>query len=152
MFGEARKAVLLGNNLGPRIHLRIRFVRIRAIVELRHVLGGGDEGLNMLLGKLDLLHLLRSGHAEIRQSEIQKRREQYTQKPPTRGYRVSVSNERHGMALHLEYIACTPKLWRRHGANHREADVDPQCYRRLMRIIPRQLRSKVLGRGRRLRG
>src|SRR5439155_17020631 len=35
--------------------------RIRAVVEPRHVLGGGHEALNMLLGELDLLHLLRSG-------------------------------------------------------------------------------------------
>jgi hypothetical protein len=42
----------------------IRFVWIRALVELRYVLGGGHEAPNMLL---------------------------------TRGHRVSVSTERHGM-------------------------------------------------------
>src|SRR6266404_4060771 len=96
IFGEARKAVLLGNNPGLRLHLRIRFVRIRAVVEPRHVLGGGHEALNMLLGELDLLHLLRSGCAGIKQGKSQKRREQCTQKVPT------ISNERHGVVLRLD--------------------------------------------------
>jgi len=50
----------------------------------------------MLLGELDLLHLLRSGRAGIKQSESQKRRKQRTQKPPT------ISNERHGVVLRLD--------------------------------------------------
>jgi hypothetical protein len=37
----------------------------------------------MLLGELDLLHLLRSGRAGIKQSESQKRQKQRTQKSPT---------------------------------------------------------------------
>ena len=56
----------------------------------------------MLLGELNLLHLLRGGRAGIKQSESQKRREQHSQKPPTRGYRISVSNEQRGMVLHLD--------------------------------------------------
>src|SRR5262249_17699948 len=64
----------------------------------RNVLVGGHEALNLLLGELDLLHLLRSGRAVIKQSESQKCREQQTQKTPTPGHRVPVSNERHGMA------------------------------------------------------
>src|SRR6266481_764451 len=40
-----------------------RFVLIRAIVDLRHVLVGGHEALNLLLRELDLLHLLRGGRA-----------------------------------------------------------------------------------------
>src|SRR2546430_17459133 len=60
-------------------------------------------------GELDLLHLLRSGRAGIKQSESQKRGEQPTQKPPTRGHRISVSNERHGLVLHLDtYVAHRP--------------------------------------------
>ena len=47
----------------------------------------------MLLDELDLLHLLGSDRVGIKQSESQERRKQHTQKPPTRGYRVSVSNE-----------------------------------------------------------
>src|SRR5262249_32078539 len=89
--GEARKAILLGDSRGLRLHLRIfRFVRLRAIVDLGDVLVGGHEVLNMLVGELDLLHhLLRSGRAWIKQSKSQKRREQRTQKPPT------ILNERH---------------------------------------------------------
>src|SRR5512133_2059759 len=82
ILGEARETVLLGNSPGLRLHLRIRLVRIRAIVELRNVLGGGHEALNMLLGELDLVHFLRSDGAGIKQSESQKRREQRTPKPP----------------------------------------------------------------------
>src|SRR5262249_42203304 len=55
IFVEARKAVLLGNSPRLRLHLWIRFVWICAVVELRHVLGGGHEALDMLLGELDLL-------------------------------------------------------------------------------------------------
>jgi hypothetical protein len=67
----------------------------------------------MLLGELDLLdllhlrrllRLLRSGRAVIKQSESQKCRKQRTQEPPTRGHRVSVSNERHCMVLHLDTL------------------------------------------------
>src|SRR5262249_14086359 len=56
----------------------------------------------MLLGELDLLHLLRSGRAGNKQNGNQKRREPHTQKRPTRGHRVSDANERHGMVLHLD--------------------------------------------------
>jgi hypothetical protein len=56
----------------------------------------------MLFSELDLLHLLRSGRARIKQSESQKRREQYTQKATTGGHGVSLSNERHGLVLHLD--------------------------------------------------
>jgi hypothetical protein len=76
MYGDG------GHAIGLRLHLRIRFVWIRGLVELRHVLGGGHEALNMLLGELDLLHLLRSGRAGIKQSESEKRREQHAQRPP----------------------------------------------------------------------
>src|SRR2546421_11982245 len=41
ILGEAPKAVLLGKSRGLRLHLGIRFVRIRAIVELRNVIVGG---------------------------------------------------------------------------------------------------------------
>src|SRR5262249_48930012 len=102
-----RKATRLGNSPGLRLQLRIRFVRIRAIVELRNVIVGGHEALNMLLGELDLLYLLRNGRAGIEQSESQKRGEQRTQKASTRGHGVSFSNERHGLVLHSRYIACT---------------------------------------------
>src|SRR5262249_38679373 len=93
---ETRKATLLGNSPGLRLHLRIRFVGIRAVVELRHILGGGHEALNMLLGELDLLYLLRNGRAGMKQSESQKRGEQRTEKASARGHGVSLSNERHG--------------------------------------------------------
>src|SRR5207245_11185328 len=92
---EACKGGLLGDSLGLRLHLWVLF-RIRAIVELRHVLVGGHEALNMLLGELDLLRLLRNGRAVIKQSESQKRREQRTQKVPT------ISNERHDVVLRLD--------------------------------------------------
>src|SRR5262249_48665767 len=46
---------LLGDSLGLRLHLRIRFVWVRALVELHHVVVGANEVLNMLLGELDLL-------------------------------------------------------------------------------------------------
>ena len=39
-----------------------------------HLLVGGDESLNMLLGQPDLLHLLRSSSAEINHSKTKKRR------------------------------------------------------------------------------
>ena len=48
MFGKVRKAILLGNHLGLGFYLRIRLVRIRVIVELRHILVCGDEALNMV--------------------------------------------------------------------------------------------------------
>jgi hypothetical protein len=99
----ARKAVFLGDSLGLRLHLRIRFVGIRALVDLSHVLVGRYEVLNMLLSELDLLHLLRSGCAEIKQDESQKRREQCTQKAAAFAHRVSVSNERHGMVSNSIY-------------------------------------------------
>src|SRR5262245_40482220 len=69
---EVRKAILLGNSRSLRLHLQIRFVRIYSLVELRHVLIGGHNALNMLLGELDLLDLLRNGRAGIEQSESQK--------------------------------------------------------------------------------
>src|SRR5262249_58254124 len=72
-----------------------------AIVDPRNVLIGGHEALNMLVGELDLLHLLRRGCAGSKHSESQKSREQHTQKAPTRGHHIRVSNERHGMVLHL---------------------------------------------------
>src|SRR5260370_2688591 len=62
----------------------------------------------MLLGEVDLVHLLRSGRAGIKQSESQKRRQQHSQEAPTRGYRVPVSNERHGMVLHLAAAQGSP--------------------------------------------
>src|SRR5262249_3706714 len=99
---ETRKATLLGNSPGLRLHLRIRFVGIRAVVELRHILGGGHEALNMLLGELDLLYLLRNGRAGMKQSESQKRGEQRTEKASTRRRGVSLSNERHGLGLYLD--------------------------------------------------
>src|SRR5262249_45599721 len=76
-----REAVLLGG-LGLRLHLRIRFVRIRALVELHHVLVGAHEALNMLLGELDLLALLPRGRAGVKQGESQKRGEQRPGDPP----------------------------------------------------------------------
>src|SRR6516165_2373691 len=97
IFIDAREAVLLGDSRGLRLHLRVRFVRIGVRVELSHVLGGGHEALDVLVGELDLFCLLRSGRAEIKHSESQQRRER-TQKPATRARdRKSVSNERHGM-------------------------------------------------------
>src|SRR6516164_7265033 len=75
IFVEAREAVLPGG-LGLHLHLRIRFVWIRAVVEFRHVLAGAHEALNVLLGGLDLLVLLRSSRARIEQGESQKRGEQ----------------------------------------------------------------------------
>src|ERR1700730_11662933 len=124
------KAVLLNHSLGLRLHLRIRFVRSRAIVELCNLLVGSDEALNMLLGEFDLLHLLPSGHAGIKQSESQKRREQHTQKVPT-----PITNERHCMALHLECIACTSQFWPRHDGNRTDGDVDYQCLRQRYAMI-----------------
>ena len=70
---ETRKATLLGNSPGLRLHLRIRFVGIRVVVELSHIFEGSHEALNMLLGELDLIHLLRNGRAGTKQSESQKR-------------------------------------------------------------------------------
>src|SRR5215471_5242060 len=67
-----------------------------AIVEFRHVLVGGHEVLNQLLGKLDLVHLLRSRRVVMKQSESQKCREQRNQNSPT------ISNERHGIALRFD--------------------------------------------------
>jgi hypothetical protein len=55
VFGEARKAIFLDQSLGLRLQFRIRSIWIRAIVELPHMLGHGDEALNMLLGEFDLL-------------------------------------------------------------------------------------------------
>src|SRR5262249_13214734 len=72
IFGDVNKAVLLGNGRGLRLQLWIRFVWTRALVEPRHVLLGGDGTLNMLLGELDLLRLLRSRLAGIEQNESQK--------------------------------------------------------------------------------
>src|SRR5262245_40310585 len=80
ILGEARKAILLGESRSLRLHLRVRFLRIRAIVEFFHVLVGGHKALNQLLGKLDLLHLLRSGRVVMKQRKSQKRREQQTKK------------------------------------------------------------------------
>jgi hypothetical protein len=113
MFGEACKTVLLGNSLGLRHYLRSRVVHIRPI-DLCHLLVGGDESLNLLLSELDLLHVLRSDRAGITQSKTEKRQEQCNQKAPTNRRCVSVSNERHGMTLHLELIACTPQFGPRH--------------------------------------
>src|SRR6516165_12287465 len=96
MFCEACKAVLLSNNLGLRIYLRIRFIQVRTIIELCHLLMGGDEVLDMLLGELDLLHLLRSGYARIKQGESPKRRGQRPEKILARG-RCVFSNKRHGI-------------------------------------------------------
>jgi hypothetical protein len=64
----------------------------------------------MLFSELDLLHLLRSGRAGIKQSESQKRREQYTQKASTGGHGVSLSNERH--VLHLDTLLSLQNLGR----------------------------------------
>ena len=55
----------------------------------------------MLFGELDLLYLLRNGCAWIKQNESQKRGEQRTLKASRRGHGVSLSNERHGLLLHL---------------------------------------------------
>src|SRR5262245_56547001 len=101
-WARLAKPFFLATTTGLRLHLRIRFVRIRAVVEPRHVLGGGHEALNMLLGELDLLYLLRNGRAGMKQSESQKRGEQRTQKASTREHGVSLSNERHGLVLHLD--------------------------------------------------
>src|SRR5207253_4596742 len=81
----SRKNSLLGLQKFP-VPLRREFgckTRLRAIVDLRNVLVGGHEALNLLLGELDLLHLLCSDRAVIKQSESQKCREQQTQKTPT---------------------------------------------------------------------
>src|SRR5262245_61245266 len=103
---------------GLRLHLRVfRFVRLRAIIDLRNVLVGGHEALNMLVGEFDLLQLLRSGRAWTKQSKSQKHRGQQAQKPPTRGHHVSVSNERHGMVLHLDTSLAIPTFWQRHDSN-----------------------------------
>src|SRR2546430_11297609 len=135
IFGEARKAVLLGNSLGLRLHLRIiRFVRIRALVELRHVLMGGHDPLNVLLGELDLLRLLRSGRAGIKQSESQKRREQRTQKPPT------ISNDRHAMLLRLDH---------RFELHNFGRGMTPNTYANVMRFPTGSLRSQQSGAGKR---
>jgi hypothetical protein len=53
IFVETRKAVHLGNSRGLRLH-PLRFVRVRALVELHHILIGGHDALNMLIGELDL--------------------------------------------------------------------------------------------------
>src|SRR4029077_72735 len=68
------------------------------------VIVGTHEALNMLLAELDLLALLRGGRAGIKQRESQKRRKQRPREPPTGGHRVSVSNERHCMVLHLDIL------------------------------------------------
>src|SRR5262249_47914859 len=68
----------------------------------------------MLVGQFDLFHLLRSGCAVTKQSKSQRRREQHTQKPATRAHRVSISNERHGMVLHLDTSLAIPQFWPRH--------------------------------------
>jgi hypothetical protein len=51
-----------------------------------------------------------------------------TQKPATRGHRVSVSNERHGMVPPSQYFACTPQFWPRHDGGQTDADVLRQRY------------------------
>src|SRR5262245_29995990 len=110
VFVEACKAVLLGERRGLRVHLRIRFVRIRALVELGHALGGRQEAFDLLLGELDLFYLLRSGRAGIQKRERKQPREP-TEKPPARGQRASVANERHDMGLHLDTSSlCTPQF------------------------------------------
>src|SRR5262249_1179633 len=75
ILSEAGKAILLGKRPGLRLYLRVRFVRIRVMVELRHVLIGGHEALNLLLGEPALLHLLRDARAEIKQRERERERE-----------------------------------------------------------------------------
>jgi hypothetical protein len=45
-------------------------------IDLCHLLVGGHESVNMLLGELDLLHVPRSDRAGIKQSKTEKRREQ----------------------------------------------------------------------------
>src|SRR5262249_55777846 len=116
-WARLAKPFFFGDNRGLRVHLRIRFVRLRARVDLRNVLVGGHEALDMLVGQFDLLHFLRSGRAVTTQSKSQRRREQHTQKPPTRAHRVSVSNERHDMVLHLDTSLAIPQFWPRHDSN-----------------------------------
>src|SRR5260370_42285410 len=48
ILGEARKAVFLGETNGLRLHLRIPFVLIPAIVELCNPIVRGHEALNLL--------------------------------------------------------------------------------------------------------
>src|SRR5215831_349704 len=78
VVGKARKAVPLGDRVSLSLRLRIRLVDIRAVVELRHVLVGAHEALNLLLRELDLFYLLRGGRAGMKRSESQNRREQHT--------------------------------------------------------------------------
>src|SRR5262245_48111848 len=78
VVGKARKAVPLGDRVSLSLRLRIRLVEIRAVVELRHVLVGAHEALNLLLRELDLFYLLRGGRAGMKRSQSQNRREQHT--------------------------------------------------------------------------
>src|SRR5260370_41944889 len=86
----------------------------------------------MLLGELDLVHLLRSGRAGIKQSESQKRRQQHSQEAPTRGYRVPVSNERHGMVLHLAAAQGSPMFRLVNVSPRSVAHAGEQAYDRFM--------------------
>src|SRR6202047_2411329 len=73
VFGEACKAIFLDQSLGLHLQFWIRSVWIRAMIELRHVLGHDDEALHMLLGEFDLLHLLGSGYGGMKKREREKR-------------------------------------------------------------------------------
>src|SRR5258708_37348882 len=95
----------------------------------------------MLLGELDLVHLLRSGRAGIKQSEIQKRRQQHSQEAPTRGYRVPVSNERHGMVLHLAAAQGSPMFRLVNVSPRSVAHAGEQAYDRFTRDALRRAAS-----------
>src|ERR1700738_4101988 len=73
VFGEARKAIFLDQSLGLHLQFWIRSVWIRAMIELRHVLGHSDEAQHLLLCEFDLLHLLRSGDGGMKEREREKR-------------------------------------------------------------------------------
>ena len=51
------------------------------------------------------------------------------------------------MALHLEFIACTPQFGPRHDGNRTGAGVDHQCLRQRYAIIAEAAKIKVLGSG-----
>src|SRR2546430_17376424 len=96
-------------------------------------------------GELDLLHLLRSGRAGIKQSESQKRGEQPTQKPPTRGHRISVSNERHGLVLHLDtYVAHRPAKGSQRNGGPGLATTRTKSLERVMSHSPSPRRGALL--------
>src|SRR6516225_7671269 len=95
MLCKARKSTLLSYGLGLRIQLRIGFIHIRFTIELCHLLVGGDKALNVLLGELDLFHLMRSGYARIKQGESPESRGQRPEKILARE-RCVFSNKRHG--------------------------------------------------------